>query len=139
LKSNNLKILDEKDTESARWFAIISQLKPYALIWAINKHTSFQFKPGDFFYNETIFPKYCYHNSATHIDFTIFVNKMESGVLLKDLKNTDYLLKIRECRDDIELSNFLSKLKRINEINGVTPVAFDRLKKDKKTFLQLNI
>jgi len=132
LKQNNLKILDEKESQSARWFAIISQLKPYALIWAINDATSIQFKPGEFFVKNDYFPKYCFQETFPKIDYTIFVNKIDSGVIFKDIKNADYLLKIEALGGESVLLAFLTKIKKINEIKGVMPLALDRLKKDKK-------
>jgi hypothetical protein len=134
LKSQKISLVEE--SKPVRWFGIISQLKPYALIWALNSKQNFDFKPDEYLLNKAILPKYEYLDAFHLIDFTIFINRIDAIPVFKELKQSDYLLKIEGNVSVEELALYMKKFKQIGQINGIIPLALERLRKDKKN-LQL--
>ena len=135
LKSQKIKILPE--FKNIHWYGVISQLKPYALIWAINSNLQIDFKPSEYSVKKITFPKYCYKNKLHLVYFTVYINRLESIHIFKDIKNAEYLLKIEGDLPKEELLDFFKKLKDIKEIRGIIPLAIERLRKDKKILNQI--
>ena len=112
--------------------AITSQLKDYRLCFLINKFLNMGFERTSpdyqITYSDTLpqyFSQYHYKNGMD-TDCYILANKGSIGLLIPEMKETDYFLLLRNHLDEEELDFILSGLKTINEIQ--VAVEIDQLK-----------
>ncbi len=113
------------------YFGLISQIKPYVLIWKITNKLKFRFKAADFNVRLQLFPKYTYL-SENFKEISIYVNRIEGRIAFKELKNINYILKFEGDFSKEEIKTIARQLRRIEGILGISPIAFNRLRKDKR-------
>ena len=123
------------DKGSSSYWGMISQVKPYTLIWQISKQFNFKFNPQEYKIKENSFPKYTLPFSE-EITIQIYVNSINNKTAFKDLKNIDYLIKIDGTINE-ELKNFMRKLRRTSGVLGISPIMIERLRKDKNKLKKL--
>jgi len=123
------------EKESSSYWGMISQMKPYALIWQISKQFNFKFNPQEYKIKENSFPKYIF-SFTQDISIQIYVNKLNNQTAFKDLKNIDYLIKIEGTMNE-DLKNFMRKLRKTNGVLGISPIMIERLRKDKNKIKKL--
>lgn len=102
--------------------SITSQLKDYRLCYQINKILTLNFIKIDDL--EIVYsglsPRY--HSRYLHLNnefspqFYLISNRGTEGYLIPELKETDYLILIKDFIDEEDLDFFMSGLKKINDI-----------------------
>jgi len=117
------------ERENSSYWGMISQVRPYALIWQISKQFKIKFSPQEYKIKENYFPKYTLPFSQD-VTIQIYVNNLNNKTAFKDLKNIDYLIKIEGTMNE-ELKNFMRKLRKTNGVLGISPIMIERLRKDK--------
>lgn len=101
--------------------AIASHENDYRLTWALNKNLNLNLvRGGDFSCNHpkhkvlTNYSMYHYEDENSYLRYHLISNKSESGFLLPDFKNIDFILRISGDIDSDDLNNILLKLKKID-------------------------
>jgi hypothetical protein len=107
-------------------FGISSHEADYKLVWKINKEFSLNFVREDNLKavtRKTAGPSeyalYSYDDEDTFYLYHLISNKSEEGVLLEDLKNIDFLIRIQGDFTEAFLNGFQSRLKKTEGILGV--------------------
>ena len=121
MKGKLIKLLDETEF---MLIGIASRLSMHKLIWLLNNKLNTNFKQAD----DIVYTK---NKQADTINFTIYTheesseliyrvieNKNTSGILINQLKNIDYLLKIEGDLHKSQLNNINKNIREIANINA---------------------
>lgn len=69
-----------------------------------------------------------YFKNSNESDFYLIANKGAEGILIPELKETDYFMVLKNYFDDEELTNILAGLKEIIDIQVAVCVSPQKLK-----------
>lgn len=114
--------------------AITSPMKDYRLCFLINKITEFDFRKDEeleiSFKNtpKKFFSRFVYRQHSIECEFILLANKGTDGLLIPEMKGTDYFIIIKDFIDQEDLDLFLSQLKQLNEIQAVTSLDPQKVK-----------
>ena len=97
--------------------AINSHSKAYKLCWALNREMGLNFErtSNHKINTELIFTKYKSENIDDEV-FNLLVNRSKKGYIIPSKKSVNYFLIINKDNWKIEKHEFLSKLRKINDI-----------------------
>lgn len=118
----NKKTLNTELDLNFHLIAITSQLKDYRLCFLINKTLNMSFERTEFDYSivyNGFIPKFFsqyYFKSSDESDFYVISNRGEEGILMPELRETDYFILIKNHFDEEELAIILAGLKQIKDI-----------------------
>lgn len=73
------------------------------------------------------YPVYKYEESP-EVLYTLYSNKLERSLLLKSLKEVDYIIKYEGELSEISFNNFLNKVKKIKNILTAFEINKEQLK-----------
>ncbi|TAH01187.1 MAG: IPExxxVDY family protein [Sphingobacteriales bacterium] len=130
----NKKILDAELDLNFHLIAITTQLKGYRLCFLINKFLNMGFERMEFDYCIaypgviTKFFSQFYFKNSNENEFFIFANKGSEGILIPELKETDYIMLLKNYFDKEELAITLAGIKQINEIQVAIQISPQKLK-----------
>ncbi len=113
---------------------ISSHEADYRLVWKINQDFSLNFirqeslkytrKDG----SEAEYALFTCDDEDTYYLYHLVSNRAEEGVLLEELKNIDYLIKIQGDLSEAFINGFLNRLKKTEGILGVFRIDPEGLK-----------
>ena len=131
-KKHRLFIEDEPEFTL---FGIIGSIKAVALAWHLNQILDIDFQlKGSIKIDNTKKAITSEHAFFSYIDevnmvaYHLFLNKDGKHRLMPELDKMDYLLKIEDENEQVELDDFLQKFKAIQSINFVIEVDSHKLK-----------
>jgi hypothetical protein len=114
---------------------LVSTENDYRLIWTINNALNFAFEKTD---NHVVLGKddkaelefsyYTFDNEDTFLYYRLLSNRTESGILMEELKNIDYLLIIQGDISESYIKGLISDLKNVEQIQGVFRISPGSLK-----------
>lgn len=118
----NKKILNTELDLKFHIVAITTELKGYRLCFLINKFLNMGFERMELDYCITnlegitkFFSKFYFKNSWDN-EYFILANKGLQGILIPELKSTDYIMLLKNYYDKEELIITLAGLRQIHEI-----------------------
>lgn len=105
--------------------------KDYRMCWLVNKQMGTQLERGEDIsveYNEgsSVHSVFSGEFEDEHCHFTLIKNRDSEGVLLPELVQIDYLLKVEEYPGNVE--ELISAIRGIPQVNGVYPIEPKKLK-----------
>ena len=121
MKSKIIKLLDKTEF---KLIGIASRLSIHKLIWLLNSKLNTNFKQADDIVytknkqSETINFAIYTHEENSELIYRIIENKNISGILVKQLKNIDYLLKFEGEIHDNQLNTINKNIREIENINA---------------------
>ena len=117
-----------------RLIGIASHLSDYKISWLLNEKLNFRLSKSDDLVlslptskNIQRFSTFKYEIESGLL-FTLFSNRSDLAILVKDHKNVDYLLKIEGNISDSEISDLANKIKKLKNIITVFEVEIKTLK-----------
>ncbi len=132
MKTEKLKLSLESEN-SYVVYGIVSEDNDYKLCWAINKQLDFNLKPSEnieFKHKKdanTLLSFGVFSYSYTqNFKFNLVVNRTETGNLIDEFKNFDYLFFIPSEIDN--LTETVSKLKQIENIRSFNLLQSNKVK-----------
>lgn len=115
--------------------AVTSSLRDYQLCFHINRSTGLDFSKKEdhevWINNNTshFFTKYSYISSTEETEFYLIGNKgFDGGLLIPEMKLTDYFILIKEFIDEEDLRILLEGINRIEGIVVATEIDVEKLK-----------
>lgn len=115
--------------EESLYFAISSADTIHKLSWQINSSLKLNLKAHlGFSFKDEVFPIQYDETSNKLFSIGIIKNKMGSQVLIKELKNIDYILIIKGNIEKNATENLVTKLKEIDSITAIIPIFKDKVK-----------
>lgn len=115
--------------------AITCPLKDYQLCFHINRSTGLNLvKTEDYEISvptngSLFFTKYSYISPIEETEFYLIGNKgIEGGILIPEVKTTDYFMIIKGFIDEEDFHNLISALNDINEVAVATEIDVEKLK-----------
>jgi len=124
-----------------RLIGIASHLSDYKLSWLLNEELNFKFSQSDDIHFEV--PKsldankFSVYKSGDDDDtiYTLYSNRSDKAILLKALKNIDFILKIEGELSNAQLLELIEKIKKLKNILTVFEIDQNSLKaKEKELF-----
>jgi aminopeptidase-like protein len=122
LNELNTKIHSLSDDPDFKLIAIASHLNDYKISWLFNEELKYKFKQTD----DLIVSE---NKNQTNVRYTVFVSENETdstltlytnrcgnNILLKSLKNIDYILKCQGYFSNYQLVEFIEKIKKLKNI-----------------------
>lgn len=113
---------------------IASHLSAHKMSWSLNEELGAKFQLAESLIVEERnkiepqnFPVYKYEESP-EVLFTLYSNKIERSLLLKSLKEVDYIIKYEGELSEFSFSNFLNKVKKIKNILTAFEIDKEHLK-----------
>ena len=119
-------------------FGICSQSKDYRLVWIINKHLKLRLKRKEDISPDAInhFSCYFFEDEEERIKYHLSSAKSKGAVFMKELKQIDYLLIIKENYESVDADIFLSELKRSETVLAAYRLNPDILKSKQYLFFE---
>jgi len=115
--------------------ALTVPLKDYRLCFNINKQLNLEFYRIEELSLQlnsnapvSYFSMYYYQYSQTETDFFLLANKGTESFLIPEMKTVDFFILIKNYIDEEDLTNFISGLKKIPEVQAAVEVDPKRLK-----------
>lgn len=115
--------------EEALYFAISCADTIHKLSWQINSSLKLNLIAHiGFSFNDEVFP--IQYDESTHKLFSIGIikNKMGNQILIKELKNIDYILVAKGSIEESEVESLIANLKKIEGITAIIPIFQDKVK-----------
>ncbi len=126
VKKTKLRV---EHTPSFKVIALFSQQKDYRLCWLLNRHLLFDLKRlSPFAYppykkvETSRFSVYHYEDAINRLHYFLLANKCPEGVLFELPKNMDYLLLIKNPGAGFNQNDFISKVRKTEQLQGVFPL-----------------
>ena len=120
---------------------IASHLSDYKLSWLLNEELNFKFRQSDeinFEAQKSIEAnKFSVYKSEDEDDtlYTLYSNRSDKAILLKALKNIDFILKIEGELSNPQLLELIEKIKKLKNILTVFEIDQNTLKaKERELF-----
>lgn len=113
--------------------SITSALKDYQIAFLVNKQLNINFKKIDDLLIETLegkenyFSLYHYKNLMEK-DFYIIANKSVDGILISEMRETNYFFMLKNFYDKDDINLFINKMKTIKEVQMVVKIDPQKLK-----------
>jgi hypothetical protein len=137
--SKKIHRLHEKEEYPFGLAGIASSENDYRLSWALNKTLGINLmrKEDLEIYHkrlddEQTFSQFEYFNEETLLQYRLISNRSETGSLLEEMTNVDYLLQITGDTDEGWMGNLIQRMKGIDGINLAFPIDPTTLKSRKK-------
>lgn len=116
--------------------AITSPLRDYRLCYFINKATGLKlYKIADYEIGvpppieHAAFSRYADFNDAAETEYYLLANRgLDGGVLVPEMRHSDYFLLIRSFIDDEDLTELLDRLVAIEEVVAASEISPQKLK-----------
>ena len=115
--------------------ALTVPLKDYRLCFIINKQLNVEFyriEELSLQHNSSTaisyFSRYYYQYAQSETDFYLIANKGTDGFLIPEMKTVDYFIIIKNYLDEEDLSNFVTGLNKIPEVQVAIEVDPKKLK-----------
>lgn len=116
--------------------AITSSLRDYRLGYFINKATGLNLcKIADYELgvpppvNHAIFSRYADFDEANETEYYLLANRgLDGGVLVPEMRHSDYFLLIRNFIDDEDLTELLDRIVAIAEVVAASEISPQKLK-----------
>jgi hypothetical protein len=127
MKKKQIKL--EVPSEDAQYFAISTTLSIHKLAWELNSNLHLklsQVAPIDF--KEACFPCLKDEEGLPQNNILIVKNKLEASILVKELANVDFILKIQGAVGTNEVKDFISRLKKIQSIAAIIGIDPKKIK-----------
>ncbi len=138
LKAKVHTLSGEKDY---KLIGIASHLSDYKLSWLLNEELDFKFRQSE----EIIFEayksletsKFSVYKSEDENDtiYTLFSNRSDMAILVKALKNIDYILKIEGELSNPQLLELVEKIKKLKHILTAFEIDQNSLKSKEKELI----
>jgi hypothetical protein len=137
--SKKIHRLSEKEEYPFGLAGIASSENDYRLSWALNKTLGINLmrKEDLGIYHkrlddEQTFSQFEYFNEETLLQYRLISNRSETGSLLEEMTNVDYLLQITGDTDEVWIDNLVKELNNIDEITLAFRIDPESLKSRKK-------
>ncbi len=132
MKPKIYTISEEKDF---KLIAISSHLSDYKISWLLNQALKTKFQQSEDLLVVKIatqnvqskFTTFKFEDEADII-YTLYSIRSDNDILLKSIKNIDYVIKFQGHISDTEIENILGKIKKLNNILTAFKIDFKELK-----------
>lgn len=127
MKKKQIKL--EVPSEDALYFAISTTLSIHKLAWELNSNLHLklsQIAAIDF--NQACFPCLKDEEGLPQNNILIVKNKLEAIILVKELANVDFILKIQGDDSTCEVKDFINSLKKIKSITAIIGIDPKKIK-----------
>ncbi len=131
MKKKIIKLSVETDF---KLIGIATRISTHKLSWLLNNNLQTDFKQADdLFLNSTEAEKnntyaiYAY-DTNTELSYRLIENKTDSGTLIKQLKNIDYLLKIEGDFSENQQTQLIKKIRTFENIDACLIIDIQKLK-----------
>ena len=127
------KIIKLSINRQFQLIGIVSNLSSYKLSWSINSKIGFNLSQlGDIIVeNKRNDDKLCFSSyvfeDKSEITYNLISNKTDNGVLIRKIKNIDFILKIEPEISENQKNNIIEKLKEIDNIISVLEINTESL------------
>jgi hypothetical protein len=128
------KIHTISEEDDFKLIAIATHLNDYKISWLLNEEMNCKFQQSnDLLITDQInnrtnkFGVYIYENGTDSI-FTLYSNHTENEILLKSIKNIDYILKYQGQLSNNQFKQFIDKMKKLKNILTVIEIDKSKLK-----------
>ena len=116
------KVHTLSNDKNFKLIGIASHLSPYKLSWSLNKELDARFQQSENLIlsdksstKPLIFSTYKFEDGNDSL-YTLYSNRSEDAVLLKSIRNIDYVLKYEGIISDQLFKLYIEKLKKIRNI-----------------------
>jgi hypothetical protein len=124
-KSVQLEVPQEKSF----FFAISSSDSIHKLAWSINSDCHFNLTVcNGILFSESLFPALKDDVSIPFTHILLVGNKIEQGILFKELPNVDYILKIQGNISEREVKEITACFKKISSVVAVISIDVNKFK-----------
>jgi hypothetical protein len=122
------------EDQEFKLIAIASHLNDYKISWLLNEELKCKFQQSNDLEihdqkNKTNskFGVFIFEESGDSI-YTLYSNRSGNEILLKSIKNIDYILKYEGQQSELELKEFIEKLKKVKNVLTVFEIDKSSLK-----------
>ena len=105
---------------------ISSHENDYRLSWNINEQLGFHFTQGNSLFNKAGKEFTCFAHEDEDRLLLLISNRCDNGFLLEKYKNFDFILKINNGLDEMEMSAWLRDLRKTPLISAAFPIPINK-------------
>jgi hypothetical protein len=127
------RLLDITEDVDFSLLGISSHVKDYRLCWEINNALSIDLVKEDSILEnkgeeEINFSVSRFLDEENHLTFELIANKSEGNVLLHELAQLDYLLKVSGPQNELDIADYRNKIQNIDHVLTVVNINPNELK-----------
>jgi hypothetical protein len=128
------KIHNITEEDDFKLIAIATHLNDYKISWLLNEEMNCKFRQSNDLQTTdqqnnttTKFGVYVYEDGTDSV-FTLYSNHAGNAILLKSIKNIDYILKYQGPLSESQIKQFLDKIRKLKNILTVIEIDKSKLK-----------